>query len=92
MDNKRINCKYWSGGICSLGYGAESSKPTAHECSYCWKRVEIRVESESVGLGDTVKKFIDKVSLRRIKQCGGCKKRQQALNKLMPYGDKIDGN
>jgi len=36
-------------------------------------------------LGDTIKKVTDKMG---IKQCGGCKKRQAALNKLFPYKDK----
>tara|TARA_B100000686_G_scaffold278342_1_gene298256 strand:+ start:160 stop:330 length:171 start_codon:yes stop_codon:yes gene_type:complete len=37
---------------------------------------------KSRGLGDTVKKVTEKLG---IKQCGGCKKRQKALNKLLPY-------
>ena len=37
------------------------------------------------GLGDTIKKITNKMG---IKQCGGCKKRQAALNKLFPYKDK----
>lgn len=36
----------------------------------------------SKGLGDTVKKITDKMG---IKQCGGCKKRQEWLNKYFPY-------
>mgnify|MGYP003654350033 FL=1 len=46
----------------------------------------------SRGIGDTIKKVIDKVSSGKVKQCGGCKKRQQALNTLVPYGDKNNGN
>ena len=42
-------------------------------------------EAESKGLGDTIKKVTGKMG---IKQCGGCKKRQAALNKLFPYKDK----
>ena len=38
-----------------------------------------------MGLGDTIKKVTDKMG---IKQCGGCKKRQAALNKLFPYKNK----
>jgi len=37
---------------------------------------------KSRGLGDTVKKVTDKLG---IKQCGGCKKRQETLNRLVPY-------
>ena len=46
-------------------------------------------DGRSKGLGDTVKKVIDKVTRGKVKPCGGCKKRQQRLNKLLPYkGDK----
>jgi len=36
----------------------------------------------SRGLGDTIAKATRAVG---IKPCGGCKKRQAALNKLLPY-------
>lgn len=36
----------------------------------------------SKGLGDTIKKVTD---FLHIPQCGGCKKRQAALNKAFPY-------
>lgn len=36
----------------------------------------------SRGVGDTIKKVTDKLG---IKQCGGCKARQKALNKMFPY-------
>ena len=53
------------------------------------EKVEIEsvgvLEQPSKGLGDTVKKAIDKVTGGKIKPCGGCKKRQEALNKVMPY-------
>ena len=34
------------------------------------------------GFGDTIKTISDSFG---IKQCGGCKKRQKALNKAIPY-------
>ena len=37
---------------------------------------------KSKGLGDTIKKVTNKLG---IKQCGGCKKRQEKLNRLFPY-------
>lgn len=37
----------------------------------------------SRGLGDTVAKITSAVG---IKPCGGCKKRQERLNNLIPYG------
>lgn len=42
--------------------------------------------NKSKGLGDTIKKVTDKLG---IKQCGGCKRRQEKLNRLFPY--KKDG-
>jgi len=47
---------------------------------------------KSQGLGDTIKKIIDKVTRGKVKPCGGCKKRQAALNKLMPYKGGNDAN
>lgn len=38
--------------------------------------------SKSRGLGDTIAKATKAVG---IKPCGGCKKRQAKLNKLVPY-------
>lgn len=40
------------------------------------------VTAKSRGLGDTVAKITSAVG---IKPCGGCKKRQAALNRLVPY-------
>ncbi len=40
---------------------------------------------KSKGFGDTVKVITDKLG---IKQCGGCKKRQEKLNRLWPYKKK----
>jgi hypothetical protein len=39
---------------------------------------------KSRGLGDTLAKITSAVG---IKPCGGCKTRQEALNRLVPYGD-----
>lgn len=39
-------------------------------------------DNKSKGLGDSIKKVTDKLG---IKQCGGCKKRQDKLNRLFPY-------
>ena len=40
---------------------------------------------KSRGLGDTIAKVTDAL---HIPKCGGCKKRQDKLNKLIPYGEK----
>lgn len=51
-----------------------------------------RPERKMEGLGDLVEKFaqpiakaIDKVAGTNVQGCGGCKKRKQALNKLVPF-------
>ena len=50
---------------------------------------KIRVEPR--GLGDTVANltFVKGVSkILNLEDCGGCKKRQELLNKIMPYKKK----
>ena len=37
------------------------------------------------GLGDTVERVIKKVTFGRVKPCGGCRKRRNKLNKMVPY-------
>mgnify|MGYP003154161563 FL=1 len=49
------------------------------------------IDMKSRGLGDTIKKVVDKVSNGKIKQCSGCKKRQEVLNNLIPYKDNNNG-
>ena len=39
-------------------------------------------QKPSSGLGDTIGKIANAIG---IKECGGCKKRKEALNKLVPY-------
>lgn len=39
-------------------------------------------KTKSKGLGDTIAKITSSVG---IKPCGGCKKRQEALNQAFPY-------
>ena len=50
------------------------------------------LREESRGLGDTIAKMTKAVG---IKPCGGCKKRQEWLNKKVPYKkgtrDKVQG-
>ena len=36
-------------------------------------------------LGDTISSIINTVSLGKIKECGGCKKRKQWLNENVSY-------
>ena len=44
--------------------------------------LQIEKAKKSRGLGDTIKKVTNVLG---IKQCGACKKRQAALNKMFPY-------
>ena len=46
---------------------------------------------KSKGLGDTVKNVIHRVTRGKVKQCDKCKKRQEALNKMLPYKGDSDG-
>lgn len=41
----------------------------------------------SRGLGDTVSYAIKKVTSGSVKECGGCKKRKEWLNRNVPYGN-----
>lgn len=40
----------------------------------------------SRGLGDTVAKAIQAVTFGKVKPCPPCKRRQEWLNKMFPYG------
>ena len=46
--------------------------------------------SSDTGLGDTVSRVIKKVTKGKIEECGGCQKRRDILNKVVPYsrGDR----
>tara|TARA_Y100001951_G_C11165305_1_gene197120 strand:+ start:44 stop:235 length:192 start_codon:yes stop_codon:yes gene_type:complete len=39
------------------------------------------------GLGDTVSRVIKTVSRGKVKECGGCEKRKEYLNRMIPYRD-----
>ena len=41
------------------------------------------------GLGDTVSRAIKTVSKGKIEECGGCKKRRDLLNKMIPYRNPL---
>lgn len=89
-----MDCGIRNGGCCSIG---EYKKPSYGVCLLkCEKNTDkpttkkakkILGIGKSRGLGDTVKKLIDRVTKGKVKPCGKCKKRQEALNKLMPYKD-----
>jgi len=39
------------------------------------------------GIGDTISRVISKVSKGKIKECGGCTKRKEVLNRMIPFRD-----
>lgn len=43
------------------------------------------LKAKSRGLGDSIKRITDAM---KIPQCGGCRRRQQKLNRLFPYDNK----
>jgi hypothetical protein len=45
----------------------------------------VSLKKESSGLGDSIKRITDAM---KIPQCGGCRRRQQKLNRLFPYDNK----
>ena len=41
------------------------------------------------GLGDTVSRAISSLTGGRIKECGGCQKRKEYLNKKIPFRNPL---
>lgn len=65
------------------------------KCDVCGLSAEVPDGTENVnhncksrGVGDTVAKVTKAFG---VKPCGRCKKRQEALNKILPYKDNSDG-
>jgi len=94
-----MTCEHWrdcgviGGGCCNIDYYL---RPSLGVCRICDKNTDPPKDvpriKKSQGLGDTIKKMIDKATLGKVKPCGGCKKRQAALNKMMPYKGGKDAN
>ena len=55
-----------------------------------WMPKHLQKKFAGKGLGDIVKESIDTISAGKIKQCGGCKKRQALLNKMLKFDDVIE--
>lgn len=76
-----MKCSYWSdcgiqnGGCCELGM--YSGRPGLRACAVCEE-----YDGPSRGAGDVVHNVAAAVG---IKPCGGCKKRQAALNRVVPF-------
>lgn len=49
--------------------------------------LNLNFAKDSKGIGDTIAKITHAMG---IKQCGGCKKRQEWLNKKFPYKNTLD--
>jgi len=100
-----IECKHWKkcgvnkGGCCNIN---EYERPSYGVCLLvCKKNTNkpkpkkakrmLGISNKSRGLGDTVERIIKKVTRGKVKPCGGCKKRRELLNKMIPYEDKDNG-
>lgn len=74
-----VNCRHWvdagldEAGTCSKGLHGGS--PAIKDCNACPDR-------RRRGLGDVVN---DAAKAVGIPTCGGCKKRQEWLNRLVPF-------
>jgi len=104
-DGNMIKCNHWRdcgvnrGGCCSIeeydrpswGVCLLSCNKNTHKISRDAAHDILKINKKSQGLGDTIKKIIDKATLGKVKPCGGCKKRQEALNKIMPYKGADNG-
>lgn len=102
----KVKCKHWNkctDGVCCaiekypnpsravcLTFCEMNTNPISEKQRDSFFKSQGKIQSR--GLGDTIKKVIDKLSGGKVKQCGGCKKRQEALNKLITYKDKGNGN
>ena len=62
--------------------------PIQHKYLHMKKKLEALKNGKSRGLGDTVEKVINKVTAGKVKSCGKCKKRRDALNRAFPYKGK----
>lgn len=79
-----IECAHWSecnvggGGCCAIGkYGG---KPAMDVClQHCPD-----YDGPPRGMGDRVAATIKRVTRGKVGSCGGCGKRQMALNRLLP--------
>jgi hypothetical protein len=49
------------------------------------KKISVDLFSNDIGFGDTVSRAIKTVTRGKIKECGGCKKRRDILNRMIPY-------
>ena len=81
------NCDYARGGCCEIMDNQRI------KYRYCHDRCQERTY-RARGVGDTVKKIINTITLGKLKPkkgCG-CNKRRKKLNKILPYDKKKGGN
>ena len=48
-------------------------------------KINVDLFGDDTGFGDIVGRAINVVTRGKIKECGGCKKRKQFLNRMIPY-------
>ena len=80
-----IDCTRLSGRMREICEG-KSGLPAEVEARY---REKWAKDQKPLGLGDTVRRLIDRWVPKWMKpkgKCGACEKRREALNKLVPYG------
>ena len=70
----------------------EQTKKKVQEIEQAFKENDfdkLGLPKPSKGFGDTIAKMTKAIG---IKPCGGCKKRQEWLNKKIPYKDSLDSS
>jgi hypothetical protein len=79
-------CRDRDGGrALRIQWGQHFIMPAGGEQFACPHGKDWGYQPPSRGLGDTVAKVIQKVTLGKVKPCGKCKKRQAKLNEMVPY-------
>lgn len=73
---------------CAIEDEGDSLLFDKNRCCYRALLAKYRSAHRSRGLGDTIARATKAVG---IKPCGGCEKRREKLNKLIPYGRTPSG-
>lgn len=81
-----VACSHRKGPICTLNLPQYGERPSDGICLFkCPK-----YDGPARGLGDVVRKVTERTKIHQAVQyvtggCGGCQKRQDALNRMFPY-------
>lgn len=77
-----MRCQHLLDGRCVHGF--HGGTPTPDQCRACEEFAPVSVGGRRLrGLGDLVAAATKAVG---IKPCGGCQKRREALNRMVPFG------